>query len=127
MLNNVSICGRLVKDCTLEQVGSQTVKTRFTVAVNRDYKDKDGNYPCDFIDCEAWNAAANFLEQYARKGDMLTVSGSIRKDTWKDKNDAWQSRVYISVNSVNIVVQVPEQEEEEEKPAPKKPARSRRG
>lgn len=131
MLNNVCLCGRLVKDCQLEQAGAQSVKTRFTLAVNRDYKDRNGQPVCDFIDCEAWNAGANFLEQYARKGDMLSVSGSLRKDVWTGQDDEYKSRVYVNVNSVNIVAQVREREEEpEEKPekktAPKKPSRPRR-
>lgn len=131
MLNNVCLCGRLVKDCQLEQAGAQSVKTRFTIAVNRDYKDRNGNTPCDFIDCEAWNAGANFLEEYARKGDMLSISGSLRKDVWTGEDDEYKSRVYINVNSVNIVGQVREREEEPEentkkKPAPKKTSRPRR-
>lgn len=111
MLNNVCMNGRLVKDVTLEQVGKDSVKSRFTIAVNRDYKDKDGNTPCDFIDCEVWNAGANFLETYSRQGDMVSVSGSLRKDTWKDKDNKWNSRTYVQVNSVNIVAQVKEPEE----------------
>lgn len=114
MLNNVCLNGRLTKECTLEQVGSQTVKTRFTLAVNRDYKDKDGATPCDFIDCEIWNAGANFLEQYANKGDMLSVSGSLRKDTWKNSEGDWQSRTYVSCAAVNIVARAGRKEEDED-------------
>lgn len=117
MLNNVCMNGRLVKDCTLTQVGkSDSVKTTFTLAVNREYKDKEGNTPCDFLDCEVWNAGANFLENYARKGDMLSVSGSLRKDTWKDKNGNYQSRTYVMVNTVNIVARYEQKEEPKEEP-----------
>ena len=128
MLNNVCLCGRLVKDCQLEQAGSKTVKTRFTLAVNREYKDKDGNYPCDFIDCEAWNAGATFLEKFARKGDTLSVAGSLRKDVWTGQDDEYKSRVYVNVNSVNIIAQTNKREdgEEEQKPEPKKKAYTRR-
>ena len=128
MLNNVCLCGRLVKDCQLEQAGAKTVKTRFTLAVNREYKDKDGNTPCDFIDCEAWHAGATFLEQYARKGDTLSVSGSLRKDVWTGQDDEYKSRVYVNVNSVNIIAQTRKREEgeEEPKPEPKKKAYTRR-
>lgn len=128
MLNNVCLCGRLVKDCQLEQAGSKTVKTRFTLAVNRDYKDKDGNTPCDFIDCEAWNAGAEFLEKYARKGDTISVSGSLRKDVWTGQDDEYKSRVYVNVSSVNIVAQNRKRDEgeEEPKPEPKKKAYTRR-
>lgn len=125
MLNQVAVCGRITKDITLQQVGDST-KTSFTLAVNRNYKDKDGNYPCDFIDIVAWNATASFLEQYAEKGCMLTVSGRIQKDLWQDKDGNTQSRTYINAESVNIVAyparsdREEEPEEPEGKPAPKK-------
>lgn len=117
MLNVVCMNGRLVKDCTLERVGKDSVKCRFTIAVNRDYKDKEGNYPCDFIDCEVWNAGANFLEEWSRKGDLLSVSGSLRKDTWKDDDGDWQSRTYVSASNVNILSK--REQEEDEKPQKK--------
>ena len=127
MLNNVCLNGRLTSDCTLVQVGkSDSVKTRFTLAVNRDYKDKDGKTPCDFIDCEIWNAGANFLEEYANKGDMISVSGSLRKDTWEDEDGDKRSRTYVSCAAVNIVARAgkrdeDEEEDEDEKPKKKKP------
>lgn len=117
MLNNVSICGRLVKEIMLQQVG-ENVKTIFTLAVPRDYRDKEGNYPADFIDCEAWNQAASYLEQYANKGDVITVSGSVRKDAWKT-DDGWNSRVYIAADRVNLIRSSALQEEQQEKPKAK--------
>lgn len=125
MLNNVSINGRLVKGITLEQVG-ESVKTRFTVACNRDYKDKDGKTPCDFLDCVAWNAPAHFLEMYADKGDMLAVSGRLQKDTWKDSEGKFDSRTYVQVNTVNLISKVQELGEEQTKPEPKKKTYTRR-
>lgn len=117
MLNNVAICGRLVKEIMLQQVG-ENVKTVFTLAVQRDYKDKEGNYPTDFIDCEAWNQAASFLEQYANKGNTITVSGTIRKDAWKTE-DGWNSRVYVAADRVNIIRTSEAPEEVQEKPKAK--------
>lgn len=125
MLNQVCICGRLTKDVMLQQVG-ETVKAGFCLAVNRNYKDGNGEYPCDFLDCVAWGATASFLESYSGKGDMLTVSGRIQKDLWKDKEGNTQSRTYVNADSVNIVAyagrpdQEPEEPEEPAKPAPKK-------
>lgn len=121
MLNNVCLNGRLVKECELEQIGkSDSVKTRFTLAVNRDYKDKEGNTPCDFIDCEIWNAGANFLEEYANKGDMISVSGSLRKDAWKDEDGEGHSRTYVSCSAVNIVARAGKKYEDEEEEPKKK-------
>ena len=117
MLNNICLNGRLVKECELEQIGkSDSVKTRFTLAVNRDYKDKDGVTPCDFIDCEIWNAGANFLEKYANKGDMISVSGSLRKDTWEDEGGDKRSRTYVSCAAVNIVARAGKNAEDDEEP-----------
>lgn len=117
MLNNANVCGRLVKEIMLQQVGDN-VKTVFTLAVPRDYKDKEGNYPTDFIDCEAWNQAASYLEQYANKGDIITVSGSVRKDAWKT-DEGWNSRVYIAADRVNLIRTSDRQEEQEDQEKPK--------
>lgn len=117
MLNVSCVCGRMVKDIVLQNFG-ESVKGAFTLAVSRNYKDQDGNYPTDFIDVVAWNASASFIEEYAGKGDMLTVSGRIQKDTWKDKEGNFQSRTYINAESINIVGKASggsDQEEEQPK------------
>ena len=105
MLNNVSVCGRLVKDCTLEQVGRQTVKTRFTVAVNRNYKDGSGGNKeqVSFIDCSAWGRSGEIIAQYAKKGSGILVSGRIEQRSWEDKEGQKRSRVEIVVEDFNFI------------------------
>ncbi len=120
MLNNVAMVGRLVKDAEVEPVGKENEKARITLACERDYKDRDGNKVTDFIDCEVWNAGARFLESYAHKGDLISVSGRVQKDTWKDRDGNWQSRTYIAATAVNILStgnKGQDEQDQEEKPA----------
>jgi len=123
MMNSVCIIGRLGQDIQLRQAGD-SVTASFSIACNRDYKDRDGNYPTDWIDCVAWNQPASYLEQYANKGDMLAVRGRMQKDTWKDEDENTRSRTYVQVESVNILTSGRKKEEQEEaQEAPKQNTR----
>lgn len=86
MLNNVTIAGRLVRPIELKQTQNGVPVTSFTVACDRDYKDADGSYPTDFINCQAWRKTAEFLQKYFQKGDMVIVNGRMqcREYTAKD-------------------------------------------
>lgn len=125
MLNNVSLIGRLTKDVTLLNVG-ENVKAQFTLAVNRDYKDKDGNVPCDFLECETWNASASFLEEYTGKGDLISVSGSLRLSVFEDKNKNTRYKTFVQADRVNLLAKRINQNNEELTAKPKKPAYKRK-
>lgn len=103
MLNNVSIVGRLVKDTDIQVIGEDNEVSRFSLAVQRDYKNREDQTVTDFIDCEVWNAGAEFLCKYAHKGDMISVSGRLQKDSWKDKDGEPRSRIYVAAQAVNII------------------------
>lgn len=92
MINKVVLVGRITKDPELRQAGnSQCVN--FTLAVNRRFKNKDGNRDADFINCVAWGPSANFMSQYIRKGNLLAVEGSIETRSY-DAQDG--RRVYVT-------------------------------
>jgi single-strand DNA-binding protein len=84
MINNVTLVGRLARDPELKKTNSGKSVCSFSVAVSRDYKDAEGNYPTDFINCVAWEQRADYLSQYAHKGDLIGVIGS------------WETRKYES-------------------------------
>lgn len=111
MLNVVSLIGRMTKDINMFQIG-ENVKGVFTLAVNRDYKDKDGDTPCDFIEIEVWNSSASFLEQYAGKGSMISVQGSIRLNTYEDKEGNTRYKTYVQGDRVNLIASPSEPREE---------------
>lgn len=85
-MNKVILTGRLTADPELRQTQSGIASCRFTVAVNRRYKnDKDG-HEADFINCQAWRQTAEFISKYFGKGSMICVEGSLRTGSYQDKN-----------------------------------------
>lgn len=86
-MNSVQIIGRLTADPELRQTQSGISCCRFTVAVNRKFKNKDTDqYDADFISCIAWRQTAEFVSRYFSKGSMIAVSGSLRTGKYQDKN-----------------------------------------
>lgn len=78
--------GRLTADPELRQTQSGIASCRFTVAVNRRFKNDKGEYEADFITCIAWRQAAEFTAKYFRKGSMICIDGTLRTGSYKDKN-----------------------------------------
>ena len=97
MLNTITIQGRLTRDPELRYTDSQKPVCNFTLAV-----DRDREAPCDFIDVVAWNAIADFVNKYFRKGQMMLVTGRLQTRKWEgrdgDKHTAYEvvaDRVYF--------------------------------
>jgi len=100
MLNNVSLVGRLTKDPELKTIGGDAIPVcNFTLAVNRPYKDKDGERQADFIQCQAWKKQAEFIGTYLAKGNLVSITGSINTRTY-DKDDVTHYVTEINVNQV---------------------------
>ena len=85
MLNHAIIMGRLTRDPELRRTGSGTAVTSFTLAVDRDHKDQNGEKGVDFIDVTAWRSTAEFVAKYFSKGRLAVVSGRLQIRTWTDK------------------------------------------
>ncbi len=87
MLNTIQIMGRLTRDPELRRAGSGLAVTSFTVAVERDFPNKDtGEREVDFIDCVAWRQTGEFVSKYFTKGRMIIVSGRLQIRSWTDKD-----------------------------------------
>lgn len=85
-MNQVNLLGRLTADPELRQTQSGITSCRFTIAVNRKFKNDNGEYDADFITCVAWRQTAEFVSRYFSKGSMIAVSGSLRTGKYQDKN-----------------------------------------
>lgn len=92
-MNKVSLIGRITKDIELKNTISGTAVATFTLAVDRDYKNKDGSRDTDFINCVAYKRRAEIISKYVHKGDKLGVSGSINTRTYERKDG---SKAYIT-------------------------------
>ena len=77
MLNQIVIVGRLVRDPELKKSDNGNNYTNITVAVPRSYKNVDGEYEADFIDCKLWSGVAESTAEYCKKGDLIGVKGRI--------------------------------------------------
>ena len=87
MLNHITVMGRLTRDPELRRTGSGVAVASFTVAVDRDFTDKQsGEKETDFIDCVAWRQTGEFVSKYFTKGRMAVVSGRLQIRTWNDKD-----------------------------------------
>ena len=87
MLNRIIIMGRLVRDPELRSTQSSKSVTNFTLAVDRDFADKQsGEKATDFIDCVAWGKTAEFVSKYFAKGRMAVAEGRLQIREWKDKD-----------------------------------------
>lgn len=85
MLNKCFIMGRLTRDPELRRTGSGTAVASFTVAVDRDFANKQsGEKETDFIDCVAWRQTGEFVSKYFSKGRMAVVEGRLQIRNWTD-------------------------------------------
>lgn len=77
MLNQVVLVGRLVKDVEV-RTGDNDGKYSFvTIAIPRSYKNHDGIYETDFVECILWNNIASNTAEYCKKGDIIGIKGRI--------------------------------------------------
>lgn len=104
-MNKVILMGRLTADPELRQTQSGIASCRFTIAVNRQFADKNtGERQADFITCTAWRQTAEFVSKYFGKGSMIALSGSLRTGSYQDKShsDVTHYTTDVLVDSVEF-------------------------
>ena len=85
-MNKVILMGRLTKDIEMRQTPNGVSLVRFSIAVTRRFKNSNGEYDADFINCVAWRQTGEFIARYFQKGSMIAIVGSIQTRSW-DGND----------------------------------------
>lgn len=101
MLNHITIMGRLTRDPELRRTGSGIPVASFTLAVDRDFSDKQsGEKETDFIEVVAWRSTAEFVSKYFAKGRMAVVSGRLQVRKWKNKEG--ENRYTTEVVAENV-------------------------
>ena len=76
MMNQVVILGRICKDIQIEKEGDKEFAT-VTLAVQRSYKNEEGEYETDFIDATLVGGVATQTAEYCRKGDLIGIKGRL--------------------------------------------------
>ena len=101
MLNHVTVMGRLARDPELRHTQSGTAVTGFTLAVDRDFKDKaSGESITDWISCTAWKGTAEFVSRYFAKGRMAIVDGRLQTRNYQDKDGNKRTAVEVVADHV---------------------------
>ena len=101
MLNHIVVMGRLTRDPELRHTQAGTAVASFTVAVDRDYKNKETDKrETDFIDCVAWRSTGEFVSKYFAKGRMAVVEGRLQLRDWQDKEGNKRRSAEILVSNV---------------------------
>lgn len=85
-MNKVEIVGRLTRDVEIRTTESGTVTARFSIAVSRRFKNAEGVYEADFINCVAFGKTAEFIGKYFSKGSMIGVTGRIQTGSYTNKD-----------------------------------------
>ena len=85
-MNKVILLGRLTAKPELRYTPSNNAYTRFSVAVNRRFKNAEGNYDADFINCVAFGKSAEFVEKYFKKGMAIGLTGRIQTGNYTNKD-----------------------------------------
>jgi single-strand DNA-binding protein len=85
-MNKVELIGRLTKDAELKTTSSGINYCNFIIAVDRKFKDANGNRQADFIACVAWRTTAEFISKYFKKGNRIAVVGSIQTRSYEDQS-----------------------------------------
>ena len=101
MLNHIVLMGRLTRDPELRHTQTGTAVASFSLAVDRDFKDKaTGERSTDFIDVVAWRSTAEFVAKYFTKGRMAVVEGRLQIRDWTDKDGGKRRSAEIVADNV---------------------------
>lgn len=115
MLNQLTIVGRIVENPKVERVDNNRKVSNITVAVPRTYKNADGEYDTDFIDCVLWGPIAENTSEYCQKGDIVGIKGRLQVDNYKAEDGTNRKSTKIIAEKVSFLSSAKRLEEKEEK------------
>lgn len=93
MINNVVLIGRLTRDVELRYTPTNVAAATFTLAVNRNFKNADGEREADFINCIMWRQQAENLANWTKKGMLVGITGRIQTRSYENQQG---QRVYVT-------------------------------
>ena len=114
MINSVTLIGRLTAMPNIRTLNGDKKVATFTVAVNRNYKNKNGDYDTDFIPIIAYRSV-DFIAKYVGKGDMVGIRGSISVRNY-EKDGQKRTATEVLAEEVQLIPTNARTEKKEEKP-----------
>ena len=102
-MNNYFCVGRLVNEPEVKELEDGKKVTNITIAVPRSYKNADGEYETDFIDCTIWNNVAQSTSEYCKKGDLLGIKGRIETSIYEKDDGEKVKRTSVVADRVSFL------------------------
>ncbi len=102
MINNVTLVGRLTKLPELKKTTNGVSVSTFDIAVDRKFKNNDGEKVTDFITCVAWRGTADFICKYFNKGNYIALTGAIQTRKYEDKDGNKRTAFEIIVDNASF-------------------------
>lgn len=93
MINNVVLVGRMTRDAELRYTLQNKAVATFTLAVNRNFKNQNGDYEADFINCVMWRQQAENIANWTQKGMLVGITGRIQTRNYENQQG---QRVYVT-------------------------------
>jgi single-strand DNA-binding protein len=93
MINNVVLVGRLVRNADLKYTSSNQAVASFMLAVNRNFKNQNGEREADFINCIMWRKQAENFSEWTQKGMLVGITGRIQTRNYENQQG---QRVYVT-------------------------------
>lgn len=93
MINQVTLVGRLTKDPELRYTAEGKAVSNVTIAVNRPYRNKEGDYETDFVQCTLWKKTAENTAQYCRRGSIVGITGRIQTRHYENQE---AKKIYVT-------------------------------
>lgn len=103
MLNQIVLVGRIVRDPELQQLENDKEVANITLAVQRAYKNEEGVYETDFIDCTLWNVVAKNTTEYCKKGDIVGIKGRLQSDSYEKVDGTKVSKLNVIAEKVTFL------------------------
>ena len=113
MVNQIILVGRLVKTPELELTDSGKKISTITLAVPRTYKNLNGEYDTDFIDCTLWTGVAENTSEYCKTGDILGVRGRIQSRIVEKDDGTKYKKMEIIAEKVSFLTSAKDKKDKE--------------
>ncbi len=103
MLNQIVLVGRLTKDLETKELEDGKKVLNMTLAIPRSYKNAEGVYETDFVDCTLWNQIAETTAEYCKKGDILGVKGRLQTDNYEKEDGTKVYKLNVIAEKVTFL------------------------
>ena len=103
MINQVTLVGRLTKKPELFLTENGKKGSFITLAVGRPYKNQDGQYDADFLDCTLWTGIAESTAEYCQKGDVVGIRGRIQSKIIENEDGTKYKKMEIIADRVTFL------------------------